>query len=84
MLKKTSTTTRLIDLTVQILGDDEAVINLLQCERWEFDSWKAGIGAPPWPAFERMVTVLMESHRKVLAEQRENLRKIREDLKGEG
>jgi hypothetical protein len=82
MLKKSSTTTRLIDLTVEILGTEEGVITLMQCERWEFDNWKAGIGAPPWPAFERMVTVLIETHRKVTAEQRDLLRKLGEDLKG--
>jgi hypothetical protein len=77
MLKKSSTTTRLIDMTVQILGSEEAVITLMQCQRWQFDDWKAGIGAPPWPAFERMVTVLMESHRQVVAEQRELLRDLK-------
>jgi hypothetical protein len=82
MLKKTSTTTRLIDLTIQILGDEKAVITLMQCERPEFDNWKAGIGAPPWPAFERMVTVLIESHRRLIAQEREYLRAICEDLKG--
>jgi hypothetical protein len=84
MLKKSSTVTRLIDLTVQILGSEAAVITLMQCQRSEFDEWRAGMGAPPWPAFERMVTVLMESHRRVIAEQRELLRKISEDLKEEG
>jgi hypothetical protein len=84
MLRKSSTVTRLIDLTVQILGSEAAVITLMQCERSEFDAWRAGMGAPPWPAFERMVTVLMESHRRVIAEQRELLRKISEDLEEEG
>jgi hypothetical protein len=77
VLKKTNTTTRLIDMTVTLLGDTAAASHALHCSELELESWRAGIMEPPWIVFERMVDILIEHQAKQIGEQREALRQLR-------
>jgi hypothetical protein len=77
VLKKTSTTTRLIDMTVALLGNTAAASNALHCSELELESWRAGIMEPPWIVFERMVDILIEHQAKQITEQRAALRQLR-------
>ena len=77
MLKKTSTTTRLIDMTVTLLGNTAAASSALHCSELELESWRGGIMEPPWIVFERMVDILIEHQARQISEQRAELQQLR-------
>jgi hypothetical protein len=76
MLQKTSTTTRLLELLVAILGSTEAAREALQCSESEFESWLRGLQEPPWPKFERMIDMVVEYQSKAMEQRRDALRAL--------
>jgi len=80
VLQKTSTSTRLLELLVKILGSDEATRMALHCSRLDFDAWRAGITEPPWSVFERMVDLVIKHQAQQIQGHREAIQKLRAAL----
>jgi hypothetical protein len=78
VLAKTSTSTRLLELTTAILGSAAEVRKVLQCTEAELASWRDGISEPPWTAFERMLDIVLDYQSKDVAAKLEALRKARD------
>jgi hypothetical protein len=78
VLTKTSTSTRLLELTTAILGSDAEVRKALQCTEADIASWRNGVTEPPWTAFERMLDIVLEYQAKDVAAKLDALRKARE------
>jgi hypothetical protein len=76
VLQKTSTTTRLLELLVVILGSPAAAREDLRCSEIEFDSWMRGLSEPPWPKFERMIEVVLDHQARALEQRRAALRAL--------
>jgi hypothetical protein len=76
VLQKTSTTTRLLELLVVILGSPAAAREDLRCSEIEFDSWMRGLSEPPWPKFERMIEVVLDHQARALEQRRAPLRAL--------
>ena len=80
MLQKTSTSTRLLELLVKILGSNEATRTALHCSESEFDEWSSGITEPPWNVFERMVDLVIQYQSRQIQGRREAIQKLRSAL----
>jgi hypothetical protein len=80
VLQKTSTSTRLLELLVKILGSDEAARTALRCSEADFDEWRGGITEPPWTVFERMVDLVIRYQSQQIQGHREAIQKLRSTL----
>jgi len=80
VLQKTSTSTRLLELLVKILGSEEATRAALQCSKSDFDDWANGIAEPPWLVFERMVDLVIEYQSGQIQGRRNAIQKLRSTL----
>ena len=78
VLTKTSTSTRLLELTTAILGSDAEVRKALQCTEADLASWRDGITEPPWTVFERMLDIVLDYQAKDVTAKLEALRKARD------
>ena len=78
VLTKTSTSTRLLELTTAILGSEAEVRKALQCAEADLASWRNGVTEPPWTVFERMLDIVLDYQTKDVAAKLEVLRKARD------
>jgi hypothetical protein len=78
VLTKTSTSTRLLELTAAILGSEAQVRKALQCTQADLTSWRDGVTEPPWTVFEKMLDIVLDYQAKDVAAKLEILRKARE------
>ena len=78
MLTKTSTSTRLLELTVAIVGGEAEVRKALQCTDADLRAWRDGVAEPPWTVFERMLDIILDYQAKDVAAKLEALRKARD------
>jgi hypothetical protein len=79
VLTKTSTSTRLLELTTAILGSEAEVRKALACTETDLAGWRNGLSEPPWTAFERMLNIVLDYQMKDAAARLEALRKARDD-----
>jgi hypothetical protein len=80
MLQKTSTSIRLLELLVKILGSAEEARVALHCSETEWDQWIHGSEEPPWTVFERMVDIVILYQSKEIQAHREAVRNLRSAL----
>ena len=78
MLTKTSTATRLLELTTVLLGGEAEVRKALQCTEADLTSWRDGITEPPWTVFEQMLDIVLDHQAKEVAAKLEALAKARD------
>jgi hypothetical protein len=78
VLTKTSTSTRLLELTAAILGGEAQVRKTLQCTDADLVSWRDGITEPPWTVFERMLEIVLDYQAMDVSARLEALRRARE------
>ena len=78
MLTKTSTTTRLLELTTALLGGEAEVRKALHCSQADLTSWRDGITEPPWTVFEQMLDIVLDRQAKEVAAKLEALAKARD------
>jgi hypothetical protein len=77
MLKKTSSTTRLLELAVKFCGSQEAACKAMLCTDWEMERWLAGMSEPNALAFDRMVDIIIAHQKRQIDEHGEAIRKLR-------
>jgi hypothetical protein len=80
VLQKTSTSIRLLELLVKILGSPEEVRIALHCSESEWDQWIHGSEEPPWTVFERMVDIVILYQSKEIQAHRQAVQKLRSAL----
>ena len=78
MLTKTSTATRLLELTTALLGGEDEVRKALHCSQADLTSWRDGITEPPWTVFEQMLDIVLDRQAKEVAAKLEALAKARD------
>ena len=80
MLQKTSTSIRLLELLVKILGGTEEARIALHCSETEWDQWIHGSEEPPWTVFERMVDLVIQHQAQQIQGHREAIQRLRTAL----
>jgi 2-phospho-L-lactate transferase/gluconeogenesis factor (CofD/UPF0052 family) len=80
MLQKTSTSIRLLELLVKILGSTEDARIALHCSEKEWDQWIHGSEEPPWTVFERMVDIVILYQSKEIQAHHQAVQKLRSAL----
>jgi hypothetical protein len=78
VLTKTSTATRLLELTTALLGGEAEVRKTLHCSQADLTSWRDGITEPPWTVFEQMLDIVLDHQAKEVAAKLEALAKARD------
>jgi hypothetical protein len=78
VLTKTSTATRLLELTTALLGGEAEVRKALHCSQADLTCWRDGITEPPWTVFEQMLDIVLDRQAKEVAAKLEALAKARD------
>jgi hypothetical protein len=78
--KLPNTASRLIAMAVSMVGSAQEVMACMRCSTDDFQKYCNGEKEPTWPELDRLVGLIIEKQRILIAKNRESIDRVRAKL----